>query len=313
MLSVVLLAGARALFVFALQPSYTKYKSFVEMDLRSDLAPAPIQPSTLPEGHVNYTGKSRLRDIAERGSLRVCYFKDSLPFAFVNASGKLVGLDVEMAHLLANDLGVKLEFLQVARAEIGERLDAGSCDIAMSGFAVTPERTRQMAFSVSYMDLTMGFVVQDHRRHEFSSREVVRGLEGLRIGVPAHSPYYLRVVQDYLPKAELVPLFSPRKFFSKEIQDLDALVGAAEVGSAWTLVYPDYTVAVPLPDPMVVPLAYPMPRGEKELIDYVSTWIELKRDDNTIDELFDHWILGKHAITKGPRWSVIRNVLGWVD
>ena len=27
----------------------------------------------------------------------------------------------------------------------------------------------------------------------------------------------------------------------------------------------------------------------------------------------DHWILGKGAKKSQPRWSVIRNVLGWVD
>lgn len=41
--------------------------------------------------------------------------------------------------------------------------------------------------------------------------------------------------------------------------------------------------------------------------------IELKKRDQTIDALFDHWILGKSAAGKKPWWSVIRNVLRWVD
>ena len=36
-------------------------------------------------------------------------------------------------------------------------------------------------------------------------------------------------------------------------------------------------------------------------------------DGDTIDVLFEHWILGKDALQKGPRWSVIRDVLHWVD
>jgi hypothetical protein len=29
--------------------------------------------------------------------------------------------------------------------------------------------------------------------------------------------------------------------------------------------------------------------------------------------LYDYWILGKNAVPKPPRWSVIRNVLHWVE
>ncbi len=45
----------------------------------------------------------------------------------------------------------------------------------------------------------------------------------------------------------------------------------------------------------------------------VNTWIELKRKDGTIDELFEHWILRKgQREPKRPRWSVLRDVLHWV-
>ena len=33
----------------------------------------------------------------------------------------------------------------------------------------------------------------------------------------------------------------------------------------------------------------------------------------TLWHLYDRWILGKDAEQKEPRWSVIRNVLHWVD
>jgi hypothetical protein len=44
---------------------------------------------------------------------------------------------------------------------------------------------------------------------------------------------------------------------------------------------------------------------------FLSTWIELKKRDGTIQALYDHWILGKDAKAKAPRWSILRNVLGW--
>ena len=35
--------------------------------------------------------------------------------------------------------------------------------------------------------------------------------------------------------------------------------------------------------------------------------------DGTIDGLFDYWIMGKNAGPSGQRWSIIRDVLHWVD
>jgi membrane-bound lytic murein transglycosylase MltF len=46
---------------------------------------------------------------------------------------------------------------------------------------------------------------------------------------------------------------------------------------------------------------------------YVDTWITLKRRDGDIGIAYRHWILGKGAERKEPRWAVIRDVLGWVD
>jgi hypothetical protein len=107
-----------------------------------------------------------------------------------------------------------------------------------------------------------------------------------------------------------VVLTSPREFFESRGAELDALVFSAESGSAWSLLYPAYTVVIPQPDILAVPLAYAMARGDQELVSFVNTWIELKKKDKTIAALYDHWILGKNAVLKQPRWSVLRNVLG---
>ncbi len=45
---------------------------------------------------------------------------------------------------------------------------------------------------------------------------------------------------------------------------------------------------------------------------FLEHWIRLKRKDGTIDDLYDYWVLGQGAHAKGPRWSIIRDVLNWV-
>ncbi len=116
-----------------------------------------------------------------------------------------------------------------------------------------------------------------------------------------------------LPEAELVILDSPRAFFRRRHKNLDAFVFTAEAGSAWCLVYPAFSVAVPEPGRIRVPLAYPVRLGETGFIAYLNTWLDLKQKDGTIETIFDHWILGKDAQPHVQRWSVIRNVLGWME
>jgi len=56
---------------------------------------------------------------------------------------------------------------------------------------------------------------------------------------------------------------------------------------------------------------FAMPRGERDFATFVDTWIDLKRRDGTIDELYHFWILGRDSKAAGPRWSIIRDVLHW--
>ena len=66
---------------------------------------------------------------------------------------------------------------------------------------------------------------------------------------------------------------------------------------------------MPRPDVLAVPLSYGLARGDRELADFVNTWIDLKLKDQTIRSLYDYWILGRTGLERSPRWSVIRDVL----
>ena len=104
-----------------------------------------------------------------------------------------------------------------------------------------------------------------------------------------------------------------RRLFEKWDPDVDAVALPAERGSAWTLLYPQYSVVVPAPGITKVPLAYPIGAHDPSFASFMNTWIDLKRKDGTIQGLYDYWVLGRDAAPRQPRWSVIRNVLHWVD
>jgi ABC-type amino acid transport substrate-binding protein len=315
LITLVLLAlsvgGARAFFAYTVDTTYRKDEIIAGMQLLRAPGPATVYKSAPPAAPLPEAQQSRLEWIQTQKLLRVGYLPDNLPFAYFNGKGDLVGLDIEMAHLLARDLGVQLAFVPVARDRMTEQVNEGYCDIIMSGTVITPERAQAVAFSTPYMDVTLAFVVKDHRLEEFSSREALRHLKAPRLGVP-NLPYYIDKVHRFLPQATIVPLNSITEFFEGKGEELDAVLFSAEGGSAWSLLHPAYTVAIPQPGVLKGPVAYILPRGDREWVDFINIWIELKKRDRTIDALYDYWILGKNAVPKQPRWSVIRNVLHWV-
>ncbi|MGB7948039.1 MAG: ABC transporter substrate-binding protein, partial [Candidatus Binatia bacterium] len=302
--------GARAYFSFAVENAYNKDKILALMQPLYPAGPAKIYKSAPPSRPVE-PSQPALKRIHERRAIRVGYLNDNRPFSFFNPEGNLVGLDVEMAHVLADSLGVGLEFVPVDRAKMLQRLNEGYCDIVMSGVVVTPERAEGARLSAPYLETTLAFVVQDHRRREFSSREALQKLKAPKLAI-LDVPYFISFVRERLPNAQLVIVDSAAEFFESRGKTLDGFIYTAEGGSAWSLLHPEYTVAVP-PPPISQPLTYPMARGDQELEDYVNALIDLKKRDGTLKKLYDYWILGRFDTNKQPRWSVVRNVLHWVN
>lgn len=79
-----------------------------------------------------------------------------LPYAPFQSekNGKVVGFDVDMIDLVAEDIGVKQEIVDKSFETIktGADLNAGVCDVAAAGMTITDERKKNLDFSVPYFD-----------------------------------------------------------------------------------------------------------------------------------------------------------------
>jgi len=315
MLTMAVVVSTRFVLSFSVTDAYSKDKVIAGMHLLHSPVQAVVRKTAPAHFAIVDKEKSHLRSIQERGVLRVGYNPDRLPFTFFNSKGELVGFDVEMAHRLARELGVTLEFVPFELDTMAEQLNGDHFDIIMAGVPMFTQRLEEMTFSDPYLDLTFAFVVQDSRRKEFVSLEEIKrtGGRGLTFGVRGGYEYYFNKAKESVPLAKVVQLESYRDFFEKNRGEVDALVTSAEVGAAWTLLYPEYDVVVPQPVSSVLPLGYAVAHGDTELADFLTHWIDLKKKDRTIEKLYNYWILGQGAVEKKVRWSVIRNVFHWVE
>lgn len=270
---------------------------------------SPVQPHK-PDAEAELQA-GVLGAIRRSGKLRVCTLENRLPFSYLNRQGELIGLDIEMAHRLAADIGVTVQFVPIVIENLNAALGREQCELAMAGIPVTPHRMMAASYSQPYMDETMGFVVRDHLRTGFTSWASIRSMGAVELVAP-DIPYYVDAIRDRLPAARL-KLIPPTKDDDPLAGKPEVLVFPAERGSVLSMLHPEYSVVVPEPDQIKVPLAYPVARRDQEWLNFINNWIELKRMDRTIDRLYEHWILGKSAQRREPRWSVVRNVLHWVQ
>jgi ABC-type amino acid transport substrate-binding protein len=157
--------------------------------------------------------RDEIRQIRERGVLRVGYNSNNVPFVFFNGNGELVGYDVEMAYDLARTLNVsRIAFVPITGTTLAESLDNGSCDIIMSAVMVNGDRLDAMKFTDPVVTVHLSFVVPDGKKKEFVKLDDVKKMDGLSVAV-FNNTALVRVDRQLLPQATIVPIDSREEFF----------------------------------------------------------------------------------------------------
>ena len=96
---------------------------------------------------VSASAQTLLEDIIKRGTINVGVSLGTPPYGLTNEQMQPDGYDVNLAKLIARDLGVKLNIVDtVASARIPNLLSK-KLDIVISSFSITPERAKAIAFT----------------------------------------------------------------------------------------------------------------------------------------------------------------------
>ena len=93
-------------------------------------------------------------ELGTAGLLRVGIATDYPPYESYDADGNVVGLDADIAQLIADKLGVKLELVPMSFDTIVSAVAAGTVDMGISCFSYNEERAKSVLFSNTYMTST---------------------------------------------------------------------------------------------------------------------------------------------------------------
>ena len=99
-----------------------------------------------------------LDEIKADGTINIGVFSDKNPFGYVDENGEYQGYDIYFANRLAEDLGVKVNYVSTEAANRIEYLQTGKVDIILANFTVTPERAQEVDFALPYMNVALGVI-----------------------------------------------------------------------------------------------------------------------------------------------------------
>ena len=239
------------------------------------------------ELHQQLVEESTIENVLKRGVLRVG-MSTFVPWAMKDKTGKLIGFEIDVATRLAEDMGVKVEFVPTKWAGIIPALLAGKFDVVIGGMGILPKRNLKVNFTIPY-DLT-GMSIVAHKElaagfktlEDFNRPDVVLSLRLAATPVAA--------AKRFMPNAQL------RKFDdeSQAYQELingkaHAVVGSAPTPDFYALKHPD-KLFLPLKETFTQePIGFAVRKGDFDTINYFNNWITVVKAEGWLAERKAYW------------------------
>jgi polar amino acid transport system substrate-binding protein len=119
--------------------------------------------------------------LVKPGKLSVCTHLPYKPFQYKEGN-EVVGFDVDLLDLVAKDLGLEQEVVNIEWAQVtsGAAFQAKKCDMGMGAMTITPERQAAISITDPYMDATQVLLVKAD-----SPYKTLEDLKGKKVGVQA--------------------------------------------------------------------------------------------------------------------------------
>ncbi|RVU33759.1 transporter substrate-binding domain-containing protein [Hwanghaeella grinnelliae] len=97
-----------------------------------------------------------LSDVLSSGTIKIAVPENFPPFGALGASGEHEGYDVDVAKLIAADLGVELELVPVTSKQRIPFLETDRVDLVISSMGANPGRAKSIWFSSAYAPFFSG-------------------------------------------------------------------------------------------------------------------------------------------------------------
>ncbi len=229
-----------------------------------------------------------LERVLANGELRVGVSGNQPPFNVRNRSGELMGIEIDLAKMLAGAFDVEVKFVTKPFGDLLAAMDASEVDIVMSGMAITAERSLKHEFVGPYM--LSGKSILTNERALIAATQADFNRANLKIAALENSTSQ-RFVERNLPEAQLVKVKDYDSGVKMVISDeVDALVADMPICILSVMRYPNDGLAT-LDQPMTVePIGIAMPTSDARLKSLIESYISAFEGTGLMDQLRKKWL-----------------------
>lgn len=285
------------------------------MDLRiTDVIPQPVHAKiyTSPPTPTTVALVDPFDRILSKGILRVGYSPLEMPFSYMNHYGEIAGYDIAYAYQLARDLDCIIEFIPINYDKLDQQIANGEFDIAMSAIIMDESRLRTMNFSQPYEEENIVLIVPVKRAEEFMTLNSVARNNQLKI---LAFGYFIHAAEHHFPHAHILNLPNGSTSMMPPMLNgqVDAALSTRLQATAWCSNHPSFVPIDYAGQLGQCYFAYPAALEAAHWISFLNNWLILKEQSGFRDKMTRFWLKGENITELTPRWSIIRNVLHWVD
>ncbi|WP_341644835.1 transporter substrate-binding domain-containing protein [Thauera sp. SDU_THAU2] len=226
-----------------------------------------------------------LDKVQKAGVIKIAIPQDFPPFGSLGADLKLQGYDIDMANLIAEEMGVKVELIPVTSTNRIPFLTTGKADLVISSLGKNPERAKVIDFSAPYVP----FVKSVYGPPDAAIAGPA-DLAGKVVGVTRGSTEDLALT-DLAPKGTSI-----KRYEDNNATIASYLTGQVElvtVGNIVANAVNDKTGQRPMAAKFAVedtPCYIGVAKGETALLDKVNAIIAKARADGRLNEFSLRWL-----------------------
>ena len=231
--------------------------------------------------------KSSIIDkVMRKGTLRVG-LSSFVPWAMQDKKGEWIGFEIDVAKKLAEDMGVKIEFVPTKWEGLIPSLLTGKFDLIVAGMTGTPQRALKINFTNPYDYSGMNVVVHkdfmggvthyldlDKKGNTIVSRV---GTTGAALAKETYKNAKVRLFPDEGPMVQ--ELLNGKA---------TALLASAPQPAQLAAKYPDTLMFL---DKNLVqqPICIGVPKGDPDTLAYLNNWITTVRNNGFIEKKVNYW------------------------
>lgn len=231
---------------------------------------------------------SALTRIKGAGTLRVCSTGDYPPFTEQTESGDWKGIDVDMARDLAETMGVEPEFVKTSWKTLMDDYTAGTCDVAVGGISLNPERAEQVYFTVPTQEDGKTPITRCEDVEKYDTVAEINQ-PGVRSIFPEGGTNE-KFAREHYPQGELLTHDNLTVFDALAADEADVMTTDRSEVLYIDHEYSELCAANPDEPFDYFQKGYMLPQGDEVFKHYVDQWLAIALKDGTYEGFAEPWV-----------------------